>query len=68
VNHTGYHQLEQIAQKSRHQYLLAQIGADLVYNLVRFSPDGLTAAPMQAMAGGILLVDGAGNEEFSWSE
>lgn len=68
MNHTGHHQIDLIAQKSQNQHPFALIGVNLVYNRVRFSPDGPIAATMQMMVSGILLVGGAGNEVFSWSE
>lgn len=52
MKHTGYNDLDSHAQAFRYHNQLAMLDADLVYNHVRFSPDGLRAATLQVMSGG----------------
>jgi hypothetical protein len=65
VTHTGQHQRNPSAQDSRIHNSFAMLGADLVYNHLRFSPDWLRT---ETATGEIPHSGGAGDEEFSWSE
>jgi hypothetical protein len=65
VTHTGQHQPNPAAQDSGNHNSFAMLGADLVYNHVRFSPVWLH---VETAPGEIPRSGGARDEVFSWSE